>query len=404
MLFELMLGGVIWLGAERLKRGSGGGDKQKLDRIFRKCGLVVKYNKQEDTPKLIRSSRKENYTEYVYRIPEGLSFKDFEKKREVIEDSLNSNSDNISLSDLKSLSFSKDLKRQIENIKKEKNKRKTVILEWDKVLKVKVYHGKLKDKYDYDKSMSVQCKGWEVPIGMTLEGVIKHNMQKHMIVAGATDYGKTNVTKLMITSLLERRPDDTILSLIDLKGGLAFSRFKDIPQLNGMAKDIESALELLNVIKQQVEDVFQYLEQNGYEDVKEAGITKRHFIFIDEVAELSSANERDKEIKELKVECESIMSFIARLGRAAGFYIIYSTQYPTADVLSTQIKQQCDARLCLRVKNGYASEVVIDEQGAEKLPQIQGRAIYQTSENIVVQVPYVSNDYIERVVKKCGKS
>lgn len=398
MIIDLLLGGALWLGAEKMK--SGNGDKQKLDRIFRKCGLCVKYAGKEETPKLLRSSRKETYTEYVYRLPEGLSSKDFEKKHDVIEQSLNNDNETISLSDLRDLKLNKSIKKQIKGIKIKKNKRKTVVMKFDKVLNFKIYHDSLKDKYDFDQSLLNGCKDWQVPIGMTLTGVIKHNMQKHMIIAGATDYGKTNVAKLMITSLLERRPEDTLLTLVDLKGGLAFSRFRGVPQLNGIAKNIEEAVEVLTEVKQQVQGVFNYLDENGFEDVKEAGISKRHFIFIDECAELSSSGEKDADIKKLKIECENLMSHIARLGRAAGFYIIYSTQYPTADVLSTQIKQQCDARICLRVKNGYASEVVIDDYGAEKLPQIQGRAIYQTSENIIVQVPYVSNIYIEGVVNR----
>lgn len=402
MILEILLGGAVWLGAEKLKQGVG--DKQKLDRIFRKCGLYVKYNGQEETPKLLRSAKKESYIEYIYRLPEGLSFKDFEKKHDVIEQSLNSGSEEITLSDIQKLDLRSDLRKQIQSIKKQKNKRKEVVMMFDKVLSVKVYHETLKDFYPYSKDMLKGCKGWEVPIGKTLTGLIKHDMQKHMIVAGATDFGKTNVIKLIITSLLERKPAETILTLIDLKGGLAFSRFKNIPQLNGIATNLVKALKVLEGVKIQIKGVFDYLEENGFEDVKEARIEKRHFIFIDECAELSSHGEKDREIKKLKVQCEEIMSYIARLGRAAGFYIVYSTQYPTAEVLSTQIKQQCDARICLRVKNDYASKVVIDQEGAEKLPQIKGRAIYQTSENIILQVPYIDNKYIEEVVKNVQSS
>ena len=397
MIIELLLGGAVWFGAEKLKPGYG--DKQKLDRIFRKCGLYVKYKGEEDTPKLLRVANKESYTEYVYRLPEGLDFKEFEKKKDTIEQSLNSSNNQIEFSDVKKLDLKENLKEQIQSIKKQKNKRKEVVMMFDKVLNLKVYHERLKEKYMYDGSILKGLKDWEVPIGHTLTGIIKHDMQKHMIVAGATDYGKTNVIKLMITSLLERKPNDTILTLIDLKGGLAFSRFRGIPQLNGIAKSVDEAIEVLKDVKEQLVGVFNYLESSGFEDVKEAKINKRHFIFIDECAELSSTGEKDPDIKALKIECEQIMADISRRGRAAGFYIIYSTQYPTAEVLGTQIKQQCDARLCLRVKNDYASKVVLDEEGAEKLPQIKGRAIYQTSENIIMQVPYIDNKYIEGVVK-----
>ena len=158
------------------------------------------------------------------------------------------------------------------------------------------------------------------------------------------------------------------------------------------------------MVRQQLNGVFQYLQDNDFEDVKEANIKNRHFIFIDECAQLSSHGEKDDELKKLKIECEGIMSEIARMGRAAGFYIIYSTQYPTAEVLSTQIKQQCDARVCLRVKNDYASKVVLDEDGAEKLPPIKGRAIFQTFENVMVQVPYITNEYIKGVVENVQQS
>jgi len=396
MIIELALASALWMGAEKMKRGSG--DKQKLDRIFRKCGLYVKYNGVEDTPKLLCCSKKESYTEYVYRLPEGLGFKDFKKKHDVIEQSLNSNSSDITLSDLVRLDVRRSLKKQVSSIKRDKNKRKEVIMTFDKVLKLQIYHDRLKDYYEYNSDILSKCKDWEVPIGHTLTGIIMHDMQKHMIIAGATDFGKTNVAKLMMTTILERRPGDVILTLIDLKSGLAFNRFKGIKQLNAIATDVYEALEVLQQVKSQLVAVFNYLEKNNFEDVKEAGLSKRHFIFIDECAELSSHGETDKEIKKIKVECEYLMADIARRGRAAGFYIIYSTQYPTAEILSTQIKQQCDARLCLRVKNDYASKVVIDEEGAEKLPQIKGRAIYQTSENIILQVPFISNQYIEGVV------
>ena len=212
MIIELLVGGAAWLGAEYYKQGRGNDEKKKLDRIFRKCGLVVKYDGQEDTPKLLRSSVKENYVEYIYRIPEGLSFKKFLDKKEIIQDSLNSNKEEMSLVDL--------LKK-----KKPNTARKEVVISFDKVLSLKVYHNHLKDYYEYDKTFSEKCKGWEVPVGLTKDlELLKLDLQKHCIVAGATDMGKSNIIKLWITSLLERRPDGTILTLIDLKSGLAFNR------------------------------------------------------------------------------------------------------------------------------------------------------------------------------------
>lgn len=53
--------------------------------------------------------------------------------------------------------------------------------------------------------------------------------------------------------------------------------------------------------------------QNGYEDVKEAGTSKRHFIIIDEAADIA-----DDE------KCQEIITDIARRGRAGGLRLIFA--------------------------------------------------------------------------------
>lgn len=397
MFFEAILGGAIWGSAEMLKKGYG--DKQKLDRIFRKCGLYKTYDKKEDTPKLIRSNKEKTYTEYVYRIPEGLGFKDFEKKREVIEDSLNNDSDQISLSDLQGFDITGDYKKQIRDINKSKNTKKEVVMTFDKALNLKVFREPVTNHLDYENN----CKGWTVPIGVTRTDFIKHDFDKimHMVVAGTTQYGKSIFLKNVITTLLSNQPKNVSFTLIDLKGGLTFNRFSKCPQVQKPTSDAEGSLEVLEVINKQMDEVMEYFLANNFENVHEAKIKNRHFIIIDEGAELAPGIEKDTDLKVIKNRCEVILSRIARIGGAIGYRLIYATQTPYSEVLNHNIKQNCDAKLCFKLQTDKASEVVLGEgiTDAHHLPFIKGRAVYLTDRKHIVQTPMIENDYIEGVIK-----
>ncbi len=62
---------------------------RKLERIAESLGLYVTENKEKRKIRLYRKNEKNNCTEYVYKIPLGLSFKDFEDKQQVFIDGLN---------------------------------------------------------------------------------------------------------------------------------------------------------------------------------------------------------------------------------------------------------------------------------------------------------------------------
>jgi DNA segregation ATPase FtsK/SpoIIIE-like protein len=128
-------------------------------------------------------------------------------------------------------------------------------------------------------------------------------------------------------------------------------------------------------------------------------LKERHFIIVvDEAAQISSTGEVDSDVKKEKIKCESILAEIARIGGGLGYRIIYATQYPTADTLPRQVKQNCDAKVCFKLQTDTASKVVLDQGGAEKLPLIKGRAIYQTDRRVTVQTPFIQNDFIEKVI------
>src|SRR5690606_27405854 len=128
-------------------------------------------------------------------------------------------------------------------------------------------------------------------------------------------------------------------------------------------------------------------------------IKQRHFIIIDEVGELNPSEAVTTSEKKLKQECQTIMSQIARLGAGLGFRQILATQYPTGDVIRRQCKQNSDAKLSFRVQSAVASRVVLDSDGAEELPQIRGRAIYQPADQReTLQTPLITAEVIQKTI------
>ncbi|WP_163061998.1 FtsK/SpoIIIE domain-containing protein [Bacillus cereus] len=395
MIFELVssaaVGGVVFLSKMHQKGATN--DASKIQRICANCGLKVKEGKEIRTIQLLRKTRNDWGVEYAYRIPLGLSFSDFEQKMQHLEDGLNHKSKvyDFKLQDFKSLRLRKDILKQIQNIINEKKLvRKEIELSYDGLLKIRVYEIGIPDFVKFEEDMMKQCKGWEVPIGYTRDGLVKHDFDQlsHMISAGMTDMGKSNVLKLIITSLVCNQSENIKLFLIDLKGGLSFNRYRFLNQVESIAKNPEEALKTLKELQDKLNARNEYLLEKGYEDIKEAGDPVRYFVIVDEAADIAPYQ-----------ECQDIIVDIGRRGRAAGFRLIYATQYPTNSAMPSQLRQNIGARVCFRLQTEVGSRAVLDEGGAESLPNIKGRAIYQTNEKKVLQTIYIDNKQIDNIIK-----
>src|SRR5690625_3142712 len=126
---------------------------------------------------------------------------------------------------------------------------------------------------------------WTVPIGKTYKDLITHDFEKrpHMIVAGATGFGKSEFLKLLVTALIKQKSEHARLHLIDLKGGNELGPFKDLKQCNSFARDPEGAKQILEDIQNDMNSKLDHLFEKGVKDVKRAGQKERDFIFIDEI-------------------------------------------------------------------------------------------------------------------------
>jgi DNA segregation ATPase FtsK/SpoIIIE, S-DNA-T family len=380
-MIELVAIPVIATAAAILSGQKWFSDARRLDTIFERCGLYIEKDVggkiEHERPKLIRRDKHEWGTEYVFRLPIGMSFEQVQAKYNEIRDGLN---------------YKEGMDRHVE-------------LFYEGALKIHVYSEPIANRVPFNRKLLSLCNGWEIPLGQSYKDFVFHDFEKspHMLVAGTTRYGKTVFLKNIITSLVVNQPENVVFSLIDLKGMLAFSRFESLRQVKYTASDGEEALDVLKKVVHEMKE--RQKEWRGkYEDIQEAGLKERHFIIIDEGAQLSSKGTRDPKLKKVLQECERLIEEIAAIGGGLGYRLIFATQYPLRENLPPTVKQNSDAKVVFRLQNEVASRTVIDEAGAEKLPRKNdeykgGRAIYMTDAPLVVQTPFAENHIIEELIK-----
>lgn len=380
----IIMGGIAGV-AYFKQNGPATNDAEKIQKIFANVGWN---GKNGETIRLQRKAKFNGGTEYIYQIPLGFDRKDIERKKHILEDGLNIRHKffEFDKSELLKLKMDKNLIKQIKKIlTTQRTSKKEIDLEFDGMLRIKIYNNPIPNKIEWSDNY-LKNGSLSVIVGVTRNKNIYHDFDKskHLIVAGATGGGKSVSIKGMITALIKQDPDNVTFSLIDLKGGPAFARFKDCKQVINYGIDNDEALEILKDVQQRMKNEYKVIVNGGFEDITEAGSNKRHFIFIDEAADLVD-----------KKEAMEILTDIVRKGRAAGYYVIYTTQYPSSQAVPMQIKRNIPARLCFALDDSVASQTVLDAPGAEDLPEIPGRAIYKNGKMQIVQCPYMSNDQIK---------
>jgi hypothetical protein len=208
----------------------------------------------------------------------------------------------------------------------------------------------------------------------------------HGIIGAQTGMGKTDFIRLFVLCLLLAKEPINI-RIVDLKM-LSFLPFKDVPNIQ-LGVGWGGANKMLQEAAKEVEKRNEAVYKSGTrETVKKF---KKIVIIIDEAAEISPKVAVTKEEKAAAKQMEAHISTIVRMGREVKVHLIYCTQYPTAELVSNQIKINCGMRLCLGVETPEQSTVVLGRPGAELLG-LPGRAIFKNRSFHTVQIPYLGGD------------
>ena len=198
----------------------------------------------------------------------------------------------------------------------------------------------------------------------------------HVLIAGATNSGKSICVHSMIVSLLYRaKPDEIKFLLIDPKR-VELTLYEGIPHLYdpkvpcedvNVVKDAQGAVKSLQALVKVMEKrmkIFEIAKVKNIESYNawaEQNNEEKAFyiiVIIDEMADL---------MLQTKAAIEDSIQRLAQMGRALGIHLILCTQRPSTNVITGVIKANLPSRIALQVTSKIDSRVVLDANGADTL-------------------------------------
>lgn len=198
----------------------------------------------------------------------------------------------------------------------------------------------------------------------------------HLLVAGATNSGKSICVHTMIASILYRaKPDEIKLMLVDPKR-VELTFYEGIPHLydpkvpcedadiikdaNGAVKSLQALVKVMEK-RMKIFEIAKVKNIEGYNKwAVEHNEEKMFFIvvIIDEMADL---------MLQTKAAIEDSVQRLTQMGRALGIHLILCTQRPSTNVITGVIKANLPSRIALQVASKIDSRVVLDSNGADAL-------------------------------------
>ncbi|MHB9031788.1 MAG: FtsK/SpoIIIE family DNA translocase [Anaerolineae bacterium] len=224
----------------------------------------------------------------------------------------------------------------------------------------------------------------------------------HMLIAGATNSGKSVCLNAIITCfLLHNTPDELKLILVDPKR-VELSQYSGIPHLLApVVVEPDRVLGVLNWLAREMDRRYNTFAAAGARNIQvynanasQRGMEKLPYIVLvmDELADLMIVSPD---------EVERAICRLAQMARATGIHLVLATQRPSVDVVTGLIKANFPARMAFAVTSQIDSRVILDTPGAEKLlGRGDGLLMAPNTPQLVrVQGCWVSESELSRLVQ-----
>lgn len=238
----------------------------------------------------------------------------------------------------------------------------------------------------YWKEKYLSNEDFTLIFGYSMTGQVKINLAKipHILLGGSTGSGKSVLLKLLIMQCVKKNAE---VFIADFKGGVDF-----LPVWHEKCNIIteeKTLLEILTILVDEIENRKEILRNSGCANIGEynklnAGTLKRMIFACDEVAEVLDKTGLSKEEKELVTKIEGKLSVIARQGRAFGIHLILATQRPDANILTGQIRNNIDFRVCGRADNVLSQIILDNTEAADKILK-ESQGLFITHDGVVFQ-------------------
>ena len=261
---------------------------------------------------------------------------------------------------------------------------------------------------DMLKGMPKSASGLTVPVGIGENQAIHYaDLGKiySLLIGGTVGGGKSNYMHVIVNTLARRNPPTRVqMMIVDLKGGMDFSPYVDLPHvrilseqgLPAFVEQREGVLDLLRWLHREGERRMAVIKEAGHRNIGRYNAYRHtsqmpHIVLlVDEWADVMFD-------REIRGEAEGLMANIASRFRAVGVHVILATQVTNKNVISLRIKGAIPAKLAFSLPSYAASMVVIDNGRAKGLAPA-GRAIFQHAAEYEVQTPYINDAIIKETI------
>lgn len=178
----------------------------------------------------------------------------------------------------------------------------------------------------------------------------------HTLIAGTTGSGKSVANHNFIVNCILRKDVDLYLS--DPKQ-IEFSIYKNHDAVKYIAIDYKATIKMLEKLDGIMNLRLSLLKKYEKNSVKEIPYIKKIVVIIDEISDLM--------LQDKSGNFKKALLGLAQKCRAAGIYLVISTQRPSAKIISGDIKANFLARIACKVASKIDSKIILDESGAEDL-------------------------------------
>ena len=309
---------------------------QEWDRALKKINKNI-CNKDGQTFRLTKIRKVgDNYTAKCI-IPSGLSFKQLEDIKPILEDSLGA------VIQLDHSNFSKFVNVDIITSK---------------------------PSLDFK---PIECSIDKLFLGYKANGkpfLMDVNINPHLLFCGTTGTGKTTAMFMTLTNLLANK-DKKFELWIGQVINRETSLFKECKNVKMVANTLEEVSIMLERIcdmadrraekyeKANCRNISQYNKYNSKKD-------NRIYVVLEEFSFFKEFESDRKEVKELKLKCEECILRIVKAGRACGIHLISALQRCTSANIDTTIRSQLSV-LSFRLKGANDSKIAVGTEDAVTL-------------------------------------
>jgi S-DNA-T family DNA segregation ATPase FtsK/SpoIIIE len=266
----------------------------------------------------------------------------------------------------------------------------------------KVHLVRLRDVLERHDFLSTQSK-LSFVLGKDIAGQPKWadlTKMPHMLIAGATNSGKSVCLNSIIASILVRAtPEEVKFSLIDPKR-VELTLYRDIPHLyHPVVVEPKDAVRALRGAIAEMDKRYKRFAERGVRNIAsynaklEEGEPPLPYlvIVIDELADLMMT---------AAAEFEKLICRLAQLARATGIHLIVATQRPSVNVITGVIKANIPSRVAFAVASQVDSRTILDSVGAERLIG-SGDMLFDANNGgkaVRIQGAFLSEEEVNRVV------